>query len=236
MTEPLRLSKRLARLLPCSRREAELYIKGGWVQVDGRVVDEPHFRVTDQNIVLLPHARAEPVTPATILFHCPADCAPDDAVQLITPGSHVPDDPSDIAMLNSHFKRLSPALPLQTGAGGLTAYTQDRRVLRKLTEDAGGIEQEYNVEVAGELAAEGMKLLRHGLRFDGRTLPPCKVSWQSENRLRFALKDPRPEQIRDACEQVGLQVLAMKRIRIGRVPLAKLPPGQWRYLDVRERF
>ena len=35
MTDAIRLSKRLADQLGCSRREAELYIEGGWVRVDG---------------------------------------------------------------------------------------------------------------------------------------------------------------------------------------------------------
>ena len=43
MTEPVRLAKRLAAQLPCSRREAELYITGGWVKVDGQVVEAPQF-------------------------------------------------------------------------------------------------------------------------------------------------------------------------------------------------
>ena len=39
MTEPVRLSKRVADMVPCSRREAEQYIEGGWVRVDGQVVE-----------------------------------------------------------------------------------------------------------------------------------------------------------------------------------------------------
>jgi 23S rRNA pseudouridine2604 synthase len=35
---------------------------------------------------------------------------------------------------------------------------------------------------------------------------------------------------------VDLRILAMRRIRIGRVPLAGLQPGQWRYLAPHERF
>jgi len=38
------------------------------------------------------------------------------------------------------------------------------------------------------------------------------------------------------CEQVGLRVTALKRIRIGRVPMAQIAPGQWRYLHEGERF
>jgi len=84
--------------------------------------------------------------------------------------------------------------------------------------------------------ADGLKLLNHGLSFNGRALPPAKVSWQNETRLRFALKGVQPGQIAHACKSVGLQVLAMKRLRIGRVSMAKLPPGQWRYLMPHERF
>ena len=67
-------------------------------------------------------------------------------------------------------------------------------------------------------------------------MPPCKVSWQNETRLRFALKNPLPGQIVFMCNSVDLKVLGMKRIRIGGVPMAKVQPGQWRYLAAKERF
>jgi 23S rRNA pseudouridine2604 synthase len=38
------------------------------------------------------------------------------------------------------------------------------------------------------------------------------------------------------CRMVGLKVVGMKRIRIGRLPMAGLPAGQWRYLHDYERF
>ena len=236
MTETLRLSKRLAQLLPCSRREAELYIKGGWVRVDGVVVEEPQHRVSDETIELHPQARAEPLPPATLLLHQPQAIDSDAAITLLTPDSHWPEDPSEVRLLSSHFVRLSSALPLQPGAAGLSVWSQDPRVLRKLRDDRDRLEQEYLVEVGGEPEPGGLERLQRGLNFEGRALPPAKVSWQSESRLRFALKDPRPGQIRYACEQVGLKVLSMKRIRIGRLPMARLPAGSWRYLAPGERF
>ena len=90
--------------------------------------------------------------------------------------------------------------------------------------------------MAGQIAEGGLPLLCHGLSFNVRPLPPIKVSWQNENRLRFALKGIRPGQVPSMCEAVGLRVVALKRIRIGRLPLAKLPEGQWRYLQPWERF
>lgn len=234
MTAPVRLAKRLAEMLPCSRREAELYIAGGWVTVDGQVVEEPQLMVSEQRVVLHPEAKLTPLEPVTILLHQPPDIS--FTPQLIGADTRAADDHSGIRILKQHFVRLTQCLPLEVGAGGLSVFTQDYRVSRKLGDDAATIEQEYVVEVAGELIEDGLKLLNHGLIYNGKALPPAKVSWQNETRLRFALKSVQPGQITHMCNSVGLQVRAMKRLRIGRVSMAKLQPGQWRYLLGYERF
>ena len=238
MSDPVRLAKRLAELVSCSRREAELYIAGGWVMVDGQVVEEPQFMVSEQKVELHPEASLTPLEPVTILFHQAADMIMNasSALQLIRADTHATDDRCGIHVLRQHFAHLTQCTPLEMNASGMLVFTQDYRVSRKLKDDAATIEQEYVVEVAGELTSDGLKLLNHGLSFNGRALPPIKVSWQNETRLRFALKGVQPGQIAHACKSVGLQVLSMKRIRIGRVSMAKLQPGQWRYLMAHERF
>jgi len=236
MPDSIRLAKRLVELVSCSRREAELYIAGGWVTVNGQVVEEPQFMVSEQQVELHPDATLTPIQPVTILFHQPADMEAGAAQQAIRADMRSPEDHSGIHMLKQHLVRLTRGTALEPNAGGLSVYTQDWRVARKLSDDAATLEQEYVVEVAGELAPDGLKLLNHGLAFNGRALAPIKVSWQNETRLRFALKGVQPGQIAHMCSSVGLQVLAMKRIRIGRVAMSKLQPGQWRYLMPHERF
>jgi 23S rRNA pseudouridine2604 synthase len=174
----------------------------------------------------------------TILFHqAPATVIDAGAArELIRADTRAADDRSGIHLLKQHLVRLTPCTPLDTNASGLLVFTQDWRVARKLVDDAATVEQEYIVEVAGELVPDGLKRLNHGLSFNGRALPPIKVSWQNETRLRFALKGAQPGQIVHMCKNVGLQVLSMKRIRLGRIAMAKLPPGQWRYLLPHERF
>jgi 23S rRNA pseudouridine2604 synthase len=83
---------------------------------------------------------------------------------------------------------------------------------------------------------QDLALLNHGLELDGVQLKPAKVSWQNEDQLRFVLREGRKRQIRRMCEQVGLTVVGLKRVRIGRINLGHLPPGQWRYLTPWERF
>jgi 23S rRNA pseudouridine2604 synthase len=239
MTTSVRLAKRLAELVSCSRREAELYIAGGWVSVDGQVVEEPQFMVDQQKVELHPDAVLVPVAPVTILFHQPADADvnADTLKQLLSADTRTPDDRSGIRLLKQHFVRLTQCLPLQTWASGLAVFSQDYRVIRKLTDDAALIEQEYVVEVAGELVEDGLKLLNHGLSFNGKPLPPVKVSWQNETRLRFALKGVQSSgQIAHMCNAVGLQVQSMKRLRIGRMSMSKLPLAQWRYVMPYEKF
>lgn len=240
MSEPVRLAKRLIALTGCSRTEAEQYIKGGWVTVDGRVVENPAHPVSDEAVVLDPVARQEAVEPATILLHKPvgydAISGPRPAADLVARDSRWPEDPSGVRLLQRHFQRLTPLMPLDAEASGLMVLTQDGRVWRRLSEDRDDIEQEFVVEVAGEIAPYGLARLNHGLSYGGRALPPCKVSWQNEVRLRFAIKGVQGGQLRDMCAQVGLDVVAIRRIRIGRVALAKMPVGAWRYLPVGERF
>jgi len=233
MSEAVRLDKRLIELIRCSRSEAEKYIEGGWVLVDGEIVDEPQFKVLEHEVELHADATLAPIAPMTILLHLATGfdvSAPTAALQLIAPATRAVDDGSGIRTLKRHFARLMPTAPLEVGATGLLVFTQDGRVVRRLVKDASKNEQEYVVEVSGEIVVDGLEQLNRGMKLNDRLLPVAKVSWQNENRLRFALKNVQPGQIEFMCQRVGLTVVAMIRIRIGRVPMAKLPPGQWRYL------
>lgn len=240
MTEPVRLSKRLAEMLGCSRREAELYIEGGWVRVNGEIVDEPFFRVTDETIVLHPQAVAEPLPPVTLLLNKPegfgAMGGDQPAVALLLPEHRMVNDPSPMQPLFRHLQRQSPVTPLECDASGLIVFTQDWRAQRRLEEDHHLLEQEILVDVVGEITEPSLRQLSGGLSFEGVKAPAMKVSRQSEQRLRFAVKGYETGLIADLCWQVGLEVTAMKRLRIGRVSLSGLPVGQWRYLGPGERF
>ena len=110
--------------------------------------------------------------------------------------------------------------------------TQDGRVRRRLTEDYAGLEQEFVVEVEGRIADGALQRLMQARGAQ----PACKVSWQNEFRLRFAIKNVRPGQLRDMCATVGLRATAVRRLRIGRIALSRMPEGAWRFLQVSERF
>ena len=138
------------------------------------------------------------------------------------------------------LRSLVPAGRLDIDSVGLLVLTQDGRIAKQLVGEGGEIEKEYLVRVASKtgapLEADKLALLRHGLSLDGEALRPAQVEWLNDDQLRFVLQEGKKRQIRRMCEAVGLQVLGLKRVRIGGVALGHLPAGQWRYLAAGERF
>jgi 23S rRNA pseudouridine2604 synthase len=239
-----RLSKRMAELDLCSRREADEWIANGWVMVDGAVVDILGMRVpAEARIEVDPAARKHQSERVTILIHKPvgyvsgqAEDGYQPAVVLVQPENHWMEDTGPIKFKPGHLKGLAPAGRLDIDSTGLLVLTQDGRTARHLIGENSTIEKEYLVRVEGNLSPQGIKLLNHGLELDGVKLKPARVSWQNEDQLRFVLREGRKRQIRRMCELVGLKVIGLKRVRIGSVVLGKLPLGQWRYLRPDEKF
>lgn len=253
----VRLSKRMSELGLCSRREADEWIPRGWVLVDGKPVTELGSRVrADANIEILQAARSEQGERVTVLLHKPvgyvsgqAEDGYEPAVVLFTAENQWSEDPTRKRFAPWQRKSLAPAGRLDIDSTGLLVLTQDGRVARALIGEDSTIEKEYLVRVQWHspegvvernvsevFPAEKLELLRHGLSLDGVALKPAKVSWQNEEQLRFVLREGRKRQIRRMCEQVGLQVVGLKRVRMGRVVLGDLPPGQWRFLGPFEKF
>ena len=237
MSDSIRLAKRVAELFNCSRAEATLYIEGAGVTVDGVVVEEPGFRVTGQEqIALLPDADLTPIEDVTILLHKPAGMLVANVPELIVAENQATEDHSGMRFLKRHLKELVMLDPLENAASGMLIFTQDWRVKRKLVDDWSRVEQEFVVEVSGQIIEGGLELLNQSINFNGKPSVPAKVSWQNETRLRFASKELSPRLITLLCERVGLSIVSIKRIRMGRIPMGGLVVGQWRYLMGYERF
>lgn len=243
----VRLSKRMSELGLASRREADEWIERGWVRVDGGVVSELGSRVLPhQSVSVDKRAAREQAERVTILLNKPvgyvsgqAEDGHQPAIKLLLPENHWADDPVTLRFKREHLRNLAPAGRLDIDSIGLLVFTQDGRIAKVLVGERSDVEKEYLVRVRyprGRLPAEKLALLNHGLELDGVELRPAQVEWLDEDQLRFVLQEGRKRQIRRMCEAVGLEVLRLKRIRIGNIKLGKLPAGQWRYLREDESF
>jgi 23S rRNA pseudouridine2604 synthase len=241
----IRLSKRLTELGLASRREADEWIEAGRVRVNGRraVLGQrvgPHDRID-----IDPQARRDQASKLTVLLHKPigyvsgqAERGHRPATALVTAANRWHGDRLQLRIPPSGLHGLAPAGRLDIDSTGLLVLTQDGRIAKRLIGHEAAVEKEYLVRVRrhGPLRADALELLRHGLELDGVKLRPAKVSWQNEEQLRFVLREGRKRQIRRMCELVGLEVIGLKRVRIGSVVLGGLPVGQWRLLRPQESF
>ena len=247
-----RLNKRMAELRLCSRREADDWIARGWVRVDGEPAGMGQQVASDARIEIDPKARGMQQQQVTILLNKPvgyvsgqAEDGHEPAVVLVQERNHWRGDASKLRFAPVQLKGLAPAGRLDIDSIGLLVLTQDGRIARQLIGEDSGMEKEYLVRVGlGEVTTDVQRAfppaqlarLRHGLSLDGKPLKPARVDWQNPEQLRFVLTEGKKRQIRRMCEQVGLKVVGLKRVRIGGVALGQLPVGQWRYLGPGERF
>jgi len=242
----------MAELGLCSRREADDWIAQGLVRVDGQVATMGLQVSQHARIEVGEQAHSQQAQLVTVLLHKPvgyvsgqAEDGHAPAVSLLSERTHWRGDTSRLRFNPSQLRGLAPAGRLDLDSNGLLVLTQDGRVARQLIGAESSVTKEYLVRVTwgdvvrnvqGVFPASKLSKLRHGLSLDGKMLKPATVEWQNPEQLRFVLSEGRKRQIRRMCDLVGLKVVGLKRIRIGRVLLGSLPPGQWRYLGPNEKF
>ncbi|MEC8313489.1 MAG: pseudouridine synthase [Verrucomicrobiota bacterium] len=239
-----RLSKIMALRGLCSRREADIFIEKGFVTVNGNVVSVLGSKVPiDSEIKLSDEAIILQDSSITNLLNKPIGFVsgqPEDnykpAISLIKKNNRwnrcKMREPNKL----KNIHKLAPAGRLDIDSTGLLVFTQDGRIARSLIGDDSSIEKEYLVRINGTINKNGLKMLNYGLSIDGKKLKKASVTWLNKNQLKFILKEGKKRQIRRMCEMVGLKVIGLKRVRIGKIMLEDLPIGKWRYLSNNEFF
>ena len=240
----IRLSKYLSSKNICSRREAEVFIERGWLLVDGEVVREQGFKVNDNSVITIDErARVYQKSLVTVLLNKPVGYVSGQpeknykpATRLITRHRMQTGAGNQETPVQYPVKGLAPAGRLDIDSTGLLVLTQDGRVARQLVSPDSEVEKEYIVRVDRKVTKSQATQLAFGLELDGQQLKMAKVEILDTNTFGIILTEGKKRQIRRMCEQVGLKVTALKRIRIGQVHLGNLPVGQWRCLQKGESF
>lgn len=225
-----RLSKRVAAQLSCSRREAEQLIAQGAVTVDGQPATLPQQRVLPhQHVAVAQGARPQALPPATLIVHKPAGLACDAAGFWAQLRRDADDALHGRPAMPGLFMGQRCVAPLAPDESGLVVFTQVAGVARRLLDDAPLVEHEFSVDVPGAVDAAQLQRLRPAR---------ASINRQSPERtgLRVVMHGPEPGQIDALCAAAGLSAESLRRLRIGRLPLAGLAAGHWRCLRVQERF
>ncbi|MCR4793034.1 MAG: rRNA pseudouridine synthase [Lachnospiraceae bacterium] len=223
----VRLNKFLAESGVCSRREADRLIEAGKVVVNGHVASVgegvgPGDRVEYEGRVLKGMDRT-----VVLAFYKPK------GVTTSEKDEHADRLVSDYI---DYPVRVTYAGRLDKDSEGLILLTNDGSLIDHMMRGSNRHEKEYVVTVDKELTEEICEKLRKGIYLPELKVKtrPCKVVIRDKNTMSVTLTQGLNRQIRRMCDQVGLKVKKLKRVRVMSITLGKLGPGEYRELTEAE--
>ncbi|RJP73678.1 MAG: rRNA pseudouridine synthase [Candidatus Zixiibacteriota bacterium] len=223
-----KLAKYLARCGVASRRKSEEYIRAGWVQVNGQVVNTPETRINPDHVEV--KVRGHLVKPLQeyryIIFNKPvgvlSTCQPSrERGQTILDLVKVP-------------QRVFPAGRLDRDTSGLILLTDDGELVQKLIHPSYQIEREYHIHTGRPITEADLERLRAGLTIEDGFSRFKVTEKMGERRLKVILTEGRKRQIRRTLKAIDLPIEKLHRVRLGSLTLGDLAPGHWRDLKMSE--
>jgi 23S rRNA pseudouridine2605 synthase/16S rRNA pseudouridine516 synthase len=131
-------------------------------------------------------------------------------------------------------ERVYPVGRLDVDSQGLLLMTNDGELAARLTHPRYGVPKTYRARVSGRISRELTAKLREGVWLSGGKTQPARVSLVYESKehsiLEMTLHEGRNRQVRRMLARLGHPVRELTRIRMGRLELKGLGPGQFRLL------
>jgi 23S rRNA pseudouridine2605 synthase len=226
---PERLQKILAQAGYGSRRACEDFITAGRVRVNGKLAElgqKADPAVDKITVDGKPIAAAEALT--YIALYKPRNV-------LSTVEKEPGDERQTVRDLVEASGHLYPVGRLDYESEGLILMTNDGDLTNQLTHPRYGHQKEYRVLLAKRPDHEQLEAWQRGVILeDGYKTQPVEVRFESPQGkgawVRVIMGEGRKRQIRETCQQLGLPVVRIVRVRIGALRLGNLKPRQWRHL------
>ncbi len=227
----IRLQKFLSERGIATRRKAEELIAGGHVKVNGHIASLGD-KVDDRRDVVLVRGRrvAEAPEPVYIALHKPRG--------YITTLSDEQGRKCVEELVSNAGTHLFPIGRLDRESEGLLLMTNDGDFANALMHPSHHIPKVYRVTLRSPMTEVQRVRFEKGMVLDGRKTAPAQVSIISSEPercvIQITLFEGRNRQIRRMCEELGLEVIRLRRNAVGDVRLGMLPAGHWRYLSPKE--
>lgn len=222
---PIRLQSYLAKSGMGSRRSCETLISEGRVRVNNKVVTELGTKVDEDDIVYVDDILAEPAERSYY-------------IALNKPRGYVctNHDPNETAYARDLIDIPERNLLFNVGrldkdSQGLIIFTNDGDFANMVMHPSSETEKEYVVRVDRDLEKKDLDDAYRGL------VTPYKIkSYKliSKREVKVVLTEGKNREIRNMFDILGYEVKKLVRIRIGKVELGELQPGQFRRLTSAE--
>lgn len=229
--DPVRLQKIMASAGLCSRREAENWIRLGFVTVNGQKA-----KIGDQAIPAKDHIKirgkllnpqlAKSQTASYFAFNKPSAVL-----------SVLRDDDQGRKTLKPFVKDMGsfvfPVNKLEFNTEGLMLFTNDGDLMAKLQETKGLL-RTYEAKIKGHFGPEEIKNLQKPAPVGDRLVRPLAVflkqKLKSKTQIEIVFKGPGHHEVREFLNVKRLRVERLILTKIGHISLGALPPGGWKTL------
>lgn len=232
MEQAVRLQKYIADAGICSRRAAEKMMEDGRVTVNGKPTHLGQ-KVTGSEKICIDGEQIK------------VSYRRDVYLMLYKPRGYVTTSSDEmgrkcvIDLVQSVSQRVYPVGRLDKDSEGLLLLTNDGDLANKLMHPRHRIGKTYRTIVAGSVSRDQIVDLSNGVTLDDgykTTKAEVEILSVKEDRtiVSITIFEGKNRQIRRMCEAVGLQVLRLKRERIGSLSIGTLRSGQYRKLTDKE--
>ena len=229
--QKMRINKYIAQAGICSRRKADELIANGNVKINGAVLKEPGYEVTDGDKVEVNGTQISAKQKAEyVLINKP--------LGMVTT---VSDDKERLTVMDvvaDIDARLFPVGRLDYNTSGALIMTNDGEMTYRLTHPKHEVYKTYRARVAGILSNEKAARLRKGVDIGGFVTSPAKVNiikgTQHSTIVEISIHEGKNRQVRKMFAAVGNPVQELERIAIGEIRLGHLKQGHYRKLTREE--
>lgn len=140
-----------------------------------------------------------------------------------------------IDMIPKRYGRIYPVGRLDKDSRGLILLTTDGDLCHRLTHPRFEIEKEYAVSVDSAVTEDQLEQVRRGIADKGDVLNvrSCKIvrSAGGVTELEVIAAEGKKRHLRRIFKKLGLNVIDLRRVRIGGLKLDALGEGKFRELD-----
>lgn len=227
--DTIRLNKYIANAGVCSRREADVLIAEGEIQVNGQVVTELGRQVSFSDRVTYQGKVLNPEKLVYVLLNKPKD--------FITT-TNDPQERRTVMQLvaKAAQERIYPVGRLDRNTTGLLLLTNDGDLAKKLTHPSHGVKKLYQVDLDRPIADDDFFKIQQGLVLeDGvATVDEIGVVDGRRTSLGVQVHIGRNRIVRRIFEHLNYEVIRLDRVMYAGLTKKDLPRGNWRYLTAAE--
>lgn len=227
---PVRLNRFIASAGVCSRRDADVLISEGRVQLNGKITTELGTKVVaGKDIVVVDGKRITPDLHVYVLMNKPKD--------------HITTTEDDrgrrtvMDIVSQYTKvRVFPVGRLDRNTTGLLLFTNDGMIAEKLMHPSNKIKKVYEVRLDRNLEEEDLEKILKGVELEDGKAKADKAGYLSgaANEIYLEIHSGKNRVVRRIFESLGYRVKKLDRVSLGPLTKKRLPRGKCRQLSSQE--